>query len=86
MKITRAFYDLGGRKYIDVDHRRIKVPWRYNRVHSVEQSGTVPVQMLVEGTDVTIETRKRVWDGESFDVLKKIIVTSKCLSRCSSLQ
>lgn len=84
MKITRAFYDQGGRKYIEVDHRRIKVPWRYNRVLGVEQSGTVPVQMLQEGTEVDIEVSIRTWDNQTFAVLKKITAITKCLSPCSS--
>jgi hypothetical protein len=84
MKITRAFFDDGGRKYIEVDGIRMKVPWRYGRVHSVEQSGTLPVQMLQEGTEVNIETTDIYWDGEVFKLLKKITVVTKCLSRSSS--
>jgi hypothetical protein len=72
MKITRAFYDVGGRKYIEVDHQRIKVPWRYNRVMGVEQSGMIPVQMLQVGTDVQVEVVIKQWDSETFKVLKKI--------------
>ena len=72
MKITRAFYDFGGRKYIEVDGQRIKVPWRYNRVIGVEQTGNVPVQMLQVGTEVQIEVTTKYWESETFKVLKKI--------------
>lgn len=74
MKLTKAFYDVGGRKYIEVDHQRIKVPWRYNRVHSVEQSGTIPVQMIQVGSEVSVEVTTRTWEGESYKILKKISV------------
>ena len=74
MKITRAFYDFGGRKYIEVDNQRIKVPWRYGRVIGVEQTGTVPVQMLQVGTEVQVEVTLKTWDSETFQVLKKITV------------
>ena len=75
MKLTKAFHDIGGRKYIEVDHRRIKVPWRYNRVMGVEL-GSLPVQLIPEGSDVQVETVTRTWDGETHLILKKIIATS----------
>ena len=71
MKISRAFYDFGGRKYIEVDHKRIKVPWRYNRVMA-EVQGIVPLQCLEVGTEVDIVTERKTWDNEVHLVLKKI--------------
>lgn len=76
MKLTKAFHDRGGRKYIELDSRLVKVPWRYNRVLGVEVQGIVPVQMIKEGAEVQAETIKKVWDGEEFLVLKKIAVIS----------
>jgi len=72
MKITKAFYDFGGRKYIEVDNQRIKVPWRYNRVLGCEVVGLVPLQLLPEGTEVEVEIQRKFWDDEVFLVLKKI--------------
>jgi len=72
MKITKAFYDFGGRKYIEVDNQRIKVPWRYNRVLGCEVGGLVPLQSLPEGTEVEVEIQRKFWDDEVFLVLKKI--------------
>ena len=76
MRITKPFYDFGGRKYIDVDNIRLKVPWRYNRVHSVEIKGTtLPVQMLEANTLVThISFETKHWNGESFKILKSLSV------------
>lgn len=79
MKVTSTFHDRGGRKYIGLDFRLVKVPWRYNRVIGVEVQGMVPVQMLRVGADVQAEIAKRVFGGEEFLVLKKIAVISNGL-------
>jgi hypothetical protein len=72
MKITKSFYDFGGRKYIEVDNQRIKVPWRYNRVLGCQVDGLVPLQSLPVGTEVEVVVEHRKWDDEVFLVLKKI--------------
>ena len=59
--LKHPWYDIGGRKYIDLffgGHvRRVKVPFRYNRVMCTV-SGITPVQALTMDTSVecTIET------------------------------
>jgi hypothetical protein len=66
-------YDVGGRKYIDIDGLTIKVPWRYNRVTGVNIKGLKTIQELKKGDTVTsfsFETKK--WNGETFYVLKEI--------------
>ena len=74
MKITKTFHDIGGRKYIEVDNVKLKVPWRYNRVHSVEIHGTtLPIQMLESNTIVSnLEFETKKWDGEFYKILKSI--------------
>jgi len=71
MKVTREFYDIGGRKYIDLDGSRVKIPWRYNRV-MCKVVGDLTVQELRSGSEVSAEITYKKWDGESFAVLKVI--------------
>ena len=75
--ITRAWYDIQGRKYIDVNGIRIKVPFRYNRVTGVDIQGHVPIQDISVGTQVKVTTRKVQWDGLEYYVLKSICPMSK---------
>jgi hypothetical protein len=73
MKITQTFWDHNGRKYIEIDRVRYKVPWRYNRVIGlVLENTTLPVQLLEVGTDVTIEYTENMGTR----VLKRISVHS----------
>ena len=59
--IKHPWYDVGGRKYLDLlwdgRIRRVKVPFRYNRVMCAV-SGITPIQSLEIETSVecTIET------------------------------
>jgi len=69
--LTREFYDLGGRKYIDLDGERIKIPWRYNRV-MCQVSGLRTIQELRVGDEVQATIHLRFWDGENFKVLKEL--------------
>jgi hypothetical protein len=71
MIVTKEFYDLGGRKYIDLDNVRIKIPWRYNRV-MCEVKGLVTIQELRLGQSVDAQIEKRMWDNEAYLVLKTI--------------
>lgn len=79
MKITRPFYEHAGRRYIEIDHLKLKVPWRYNRVHSVEIKGTtMPLQMLEANTTVShmsFETKN--WNGETYKILKSITLKTE---------
>ena len=66
-------YEVNGRKYIDIDGIRVKVPWRYNRVIGVEVIGLVSLQELKRGDVLKkCEFVTKVWNGESFYVLKMI--------------
>jgi hypothetical protein len=72
---TSEIYDIGGRKYIDIDNIRIKVPWRYNRVTGVVIEGITPIQDIKKGDLIKGYTViKKIWDGSEFLVLKSINV------------
>jgi hypothetical protein len=71
--VGSEMYDIGGRKYIDIDGLTIKVPWRYNRVTGVTIKGLTTLQELKKGDTLksfAFETKK--WNNETFYVLKEI--------------
>jgi hypothetical protein len=72
MFITKSWYDIQGRKYIDLDGLQVKVPFRYNRVTGVDVQGHVPVQDMPTGTQIKAEIRTVTWDGLEYYVLKSI--------------
>ena len=72
MFITRSFFDIHGRKYIELDGVQVKVPFRYNRVTGVDVQGHVPIQDMPTGTQVKAEIRTVKWDGLEYYVLKSI--------------
>lgn len=71
--VGSGLYEVNGRKYIDIDGLRLKVPWRYNRVVSVNVKGLCTVQELKAG-DVIKEFsfKTKQWNGETFYVLESI--------------
>jgi hypothetical protein len=76
--VTRAWHDIHGRKYIELDGLHVKVPFRYNRVTGVDVQGHIPIQDMPAGTQVKAEIRTVKWDGLEYYVLKSI-----CPSRSS---
>lgn len=76
MMITKEFYDIGGRKYIDIDNVKFKIPWRYNRVMGLKIEGTtLPIQSLEKGTQiVNLGWNGKNWDGQEYKVLNSIKV------------
>ena len=72
MIITKAWYDIHGRKYIELDGLQVKVPFRYNRVTGIDVQGHVPIQDMPAGTQVKAEVRTVKWDGLEYYVLKSI--------------
>ena len=71
--VGSSMYEVDGRKYIDIDNVKIKVPWRYNRVIGVEIKGLKSVQELVKGDILkSYQVTKKVWNGNVFNVLKYI--------------
>lgn len=79
MKVTQAFHDINGRKYICLDELRIKVPWRYNRVMCTVK-GLTPVQDLVVGQEVCAVYEKVY----GYPVLKEISTDETCLRELDS--
>jgi hypothetical protein len=72
MFITKAWHDIHGRKYIELDGIQVKVPFRYNRVTGVDVQGHVPIQDMHAGTRVKAEIRTVKWDNLEYYVLKSI--------------
>ena len=70
--VTKAFFDIHGRKYIELDGLQVKVPFRYNRVMGVDVQGHIPIQDMPAGTQVKAEVRTVKWDGLEYYVLKSI--------------
>ena len=75
--ITKSFYDIQGRKYIDIDSERIKIPWRYNRV-MCKVIGLRTIQELEVGDEIDAQIEIRRWDSENFKVLKEICTDKSC--------
>ena len=71
MKITKEFHDVNGRKYIEIDGERIKVPWRYNRV-LCDVQGLVPIQSMKVDTEVDITVKNVIYEGYIYKILKSI--------------
>jgi hypothetical protein len=72
MKITRPWYDIQGRKYIDIDSRKIKVPFRYGRVCGCTVGGHIPIQDYPMGAQVEYTCKKISWNGLEYLVLQNI--------------
>lgn len=74
-QVFKPFYDLHGRKYIDLivdgEVTRVKVPFRYNRV-MCHVSGIIPVQELKEGMTLDVYMEKVIWEGDIHWVLRGI--------------
>lgn len=72
----QGLYEINGRKYIDIDGIRIKVPWRYGRVTGVHVVGLKTIQELRKGDTLKkVEFVTKEWNGEKFYVLKMIETT-----------
>lgn len=77
MRIKKAWHDIHGRKYIDLEDEdervfHVKVPFRYNRVSGCTVEGHIPIQDLSVGTCVRADFKKVVWDGLEHYVLQRI--------------
>lgn len=66
-------YEINGRKYIDIDGMKFKVPWRYNRIIGVEVTGLKTIHEIKAGDIIKkFEFIAKKWNGETFYVLKSI--------------
>ena len=72
MLVTREMYAIGARKYIDIDGKRVKVPWRYNRP-MVETIGLKTIFEYKTGDDIHCVIEPKLWEGDVYLVLKSIL-------------
>jgi hypothetical protein len=70
--ISKSFYDIQGRKYIDIDSLKIKVPFRYGRVSGCTVGGHIPVQDYPVGSRVEYALKRVSWNGLEYLVLQNI--------------
>jgi ribosomal protein L21E len=71
MIVTKEMYKVGQRYYIDIDERRVKIPWRYNRPMLVS-SGLKTIFEYKVGDDITCKIESKLWEGETHLILKSI--------------
>ena len=71
MIITSSIYDIGTRKYIDIDEKKVKVPWRYNRA-MITVFGIKTIFEYKVGDTIKAVIVNKTWGGENFAVLKSI--------------
>jgi hypothetical protein len=68
-----SIYEIDGRKYIDIDGMRIKIPFRYGHISGVTINGFKSLYELKQGDLIEkFEMNKKLWNGEVFYVLKSI--------------
>lgn len=72
MIVTRELYGIGERRYIDIDGKRVKIPWRYNRP-MVETLGMKTVFEYKTGDEIHCVIVPKVWEGETHLVLKTLL-------------
>lgn len=71
MKVTKSLYNIGDRKYIEIDGKRVKIRWRYNRP-MVEQQGLKTIFEYKDGDTITCQIIQVPYEGEMYFVLKSI--------------
>jgi len=69
MIVTASMYDIGDRKYIDIDNKKVKVPWRYNRP-MISVFGIKTIYEYKVGDTIKAEIGTRMWNGEKHLILK----------------
>lgn len=76
MKVTKEFYEIEDRRYIDLDGERIKVPWRYGRVMGVDiYSPTArTIQSLKIGEVVQARIKFVEYEGKMYKILANIYI------------
>ena len=68
-----SVYEIEGRKYIDIDGIRIKIPFRYGHIVGVSVIGFKSIFEIKPGDKIqAFECMTKKWNGESFQVLRSI--------------
>lgn len=68
-----SIYEIDGRKYIDIDGLRIKIPFRYGHIVGVTMYGFKSLFEIKPGDVIEkIEFTQKKWNGETYYILKSI--------------
>lgn len=68
-----SVFEIEGRKYIDIDGTRIKIPFRYGKIVGVTVNGFKSLFEIKQGDKIeNIEYTTKKWNGETFHILKSI--------------
>lgn len=76
--VHTAYYDWGGRKYIellteDSSVLRIKIPFRYGRVMAkIVSADARPIQSVQKGEHVKALVEHKYWDGDPYWILHSL--------------
>lgn len=68
-----SIYEVEGRKYIDIDGMRLKIPFRYGHIVGVTVNGFKSIYEIRQGDSIDgFEFTTKKWNGETFHILKSI--------------
>lgn len=71
--VGSSMYEIEGRKYIDIDGKRIKIPFRYGHISGVVIHGFKTLHELKKGDVIkNFEMNTKKWNGSVYYVLKSI--------------
>lgn len=74
-KVITAWYDINGRKYIDLEFdksvKRVKIPFRYGRV-MCHVMGITPIQDIQVGRVLECLIERKLWEGETYWILHSV--------------
>ncbi len=73
--VGSSIYEIEGRKYIDIDGKRIKIPFKYGHISGVTVNGFKSIHELKQGDFIkSYEFTTKSWNGSIFYVLKSITI------------
>jgi hypothetical protein len=74
-KVLRPYYDVGGRKYMDLEiegvSRRVKVPFRYGRV-MCRMTGLRTIQEIKAQEIIEAQFEKKIWEGQTHWIISEL--------------
>ena len=73
--VGSPIYEVEGRKYIDIDGIRLKIPFKYGHISGLKVNGFKSVYELRQGDFIkSFEMAEKKWNGSVFYILKSITV------------
>jgi hypothetical protein len=69
-RVTKALFDRGCRKYIEISGSEYKVQWRYGRCMCKITDGLLTLHELKVGQEIEFEYETKIWEGDLYLVLK----------------